>query len=72
VTSGEGKDVFLDLKFCDIGEMVKRAVAQVGRTGGPLTIHASGAVMRAAVEGRAGSPLGLLAVTVPTSFDCQI
>jgi orotidine-5'-phosphate decarboxylase len=67
-----GKDVFLDLKFYDIGETVKRAVAQVARTGVRfLTVHGSGAVMRAAVEGRGTSPLKLLAVTVLTSFDQQ-
>ncbi|MBI1787687.1 MAG: orotidine 5'-phosphate decarboxylase, partial [Acidobacteria bacterium] len=61
----EGKDVFLDMKFYDIGETVKRAVAQVARTGVKfLTVHGSGAVMRAAVEGRGDSPLRLLAVTV--------
>ena len=65
-----GKDVFLDLKFYDIGETVKRAVAQVARTGVRfLTVHGSSAVMRAAVEGRGRSPLKLLAVTVLTSFD---
>jgi len=69
---GEGKRVFLDLKMYDIGETVKRAVAQVARTGVRfLTIHGSNAVMRAAVEGRGGAPLKLLAVTVLTSFDQQ-
>ncbi len=67
-----GKDVFLDLKFYDIGETVKRAVSQVARTGVRfLTVHGSSAVMRAAVEGRGASPLKLLAVTVLTSFDQQ-
>ena len=67
---GEGKQVFLDMKFYDIPETVKRAVAQVARSGVRfLTVHGSGAVMRAAVEGRAESPLRLLAVTVLTSFD---
>lgn len=67
---GEGKQVFLDMKFYDIPETVKRAVAQVARSGvRMLTVHGSGAVMRAAVEGRAESPLRLLAVTVLTSFD---
>jgi len=66
---GQGKDVFLDLKFYDIPETVKRAVAQVARTGVRfLTVHAVGSVMRAAVEGRATSNLKLLAVTVLTSF----
>jgi orotidine-5'-phosphate decarboxylase len=66
---GQGKDVFLDLKFYDIPETVKRAVAQVARTGVRfLTVHAVGSVMRAAAEGRAASGLKLLAVTVLTSF----
>lgn len=68
--TGEGKQVFLDMKFYDIGETVKRAVAQVARSGVQfLTVHGSGAVMRAAVEGRGDAPLQLLAVTVLTSFD---
>lgn len=67
---GQGKEVFLDLKLYDIGETVRRAVAQVARSGVRfLTVHASGAVMRAAVEGRGSSRLQLLAVTVLTSFD---
>jgi orotidine-5'-phosphate decarboxylase len=67
---GEGKEVFLDLKLYDIGETVKRAVAQVARTGVRfLTVHGIGAVMRAAIEGRGDSKLQLLAVTVLTSFD---
>jgi len=65
----DGKDVFLDLKVYDIPETVKRAVAQVARTGVKfLTAHAVGSVMRAAVEGRGDSHLKLLAVTVLTSF----
>lgn len=67
---GEGKQVFLDLKFYDIGETVKRAVAQVAKIGVEfLTIHAQPQVMRAAVEGRGDSSLKLLAVSVLTSFD---
>jgi len=65
-----GKDVFLDMKFYDIPETVKRAVAQVAQTGARfLTVHGSGPVMRAAVEGRGGAALKLLGVTVLTSFD---
>ena len=68
----QGKDVFLDLKFYDIPETVRRAVCQVARAGLQfLTIHGSHAVMRAAVEGRGPSNLQLLAVTVLTSFDRQ-
>jgi orotidine-5'-phosphate decarboxylase len=67
---GQGKQVFLDMKFYDIPETVKRAVAQVSRAGvNFLTVHGSAAVMRAAVEGRGASGLKLLAVTVLTSFD---
>ncbi len=37
-----GNHVFLDLKFYDIGETVRRAVAQAARTGASfLTVHAS-------------------------------
>ena len=55
---GLGKRVFLDLKLYDIGETVRRAVAQVSKSGAEfLTVHASGAVMRAAVQGRGDSAL---------------
>jgi orotidine-5'-phosphate decarboxylase len=68
--AAQGRQVFLDLKLYDIGETVKRAVAQVAASGAAFTtVHGSRAVMRAAVEGRGGSPLKLLAVTVLTSFD---
>lgn len=67
---GTGKQVFLDLKFYDIGETVKRAVAQVAQVEGIrfLTVHAHPSVMRAAKEGKAGSGLQLLAVSVLTSW----
>src|SRR5260370_7380712 len=66
---GEGKQVFLDLKLYDIGETVKRTVAQVARTEVRfLTIHAINPVMRAAMEGRGGASLQLMAVTVLTNF----
>jgi orotidine-5'-phosphate decarboxylase len=65
-----GKRVFLDMKYYDIGETVRRAVAQVAKSGADfLTVHASGAVMRAAIEGRGDSKLKILAVTVLTSFN---
>lgn len=70
--TGEGKQVFLDMKFYDIPETVRRAVQQVARGGVRfLTVHGSGPVMRAAVEGRGDADLQLLAVTVLTSFDQQ-
>jgi orotidine-5'-phosphate decarboxylase len=66
----QGHRVFLDLKLYDIGETVKRAVAQVARLGVDfLTIHGSRAVMQAAVAGKGEAALELLAVTVLTSFD---
>ena len=66
----EGHRVFLDLKLYDIGETVKRAVAQVARLGVDfLTVHGSRAVMEAAVAGKGSAQLQLLAVTVLTSFD---
>jgi len=66
----QGHRVFLDLKLYDIGETVKRAVAQVARLGVDfLTIHGSRAVMLAAVAGKGDAALQLLAVTVLTSFD---
>jgi orotidine-5'-phosphate decarboxylase len=67
---GGGKQVFLDMKFYDIPETVKRAVERVAASGVRfLTVHGSGAVMRAASAGRGRTPLRLLAVTVLTSFD---
>ena len=69
----QGRRVFVDLKFYDIGETVRRAVAQVARAGADfLSIHGSLAVMRAAAAGKrdeGDSKLQLLAVTVLTSFD---
>src|SRR5215469_5309414 len=68
----EGNNVFLDMKFYDIPETVRRTVCQVARADMQfLTVHGSDAVMRAAVEGRGSSNLKLLAVTVLTSFDRQ-
>jgi orotidine-5'-phosphate decarboxylase len=65
-----GHRVFLDLKFLDIGETVRRAVIQVAQMGVDfLTVHASMAAMQSAVAGRSASGLKLLAVTVLTSAD---
>jgi orotidine-5'-phosphate decarboxylase len=64
------KKVFLDMKYYDIGETVKRAVARVAASGVHfLTVHGAPAVMRAAVEGRGNSRLKILGVTVLTSWD---
>jgi orotidine-5'-phosphate decarboxylase len=65
-----GKKVFVDLKLHDIGNTVARGVESVARLGATfLTVHAYPQTMKAAVEGRAGSDLKILAVTVLTSYD---
>ena len=65
-----GKRVFLDLKFLDIEETVRRATARVAAMGATfLTIHANRKALVAAVQGRGQSELKLLAVTVLTNFD---
>ena len=68
--AAEGKKVFADLKLHDIGNTVARGVESVARLGATfLTVHAYPQTMKAAVEGRAGSGLQILAVTVLTSYD---
>jgi orotidine-5'-phosphate decarboxylase len=65
-----GKRVFLDLKYYDIPETVRKTVAVAAGLGIDfLTIHGSNATAEAAVAGRGDSNLKLLAVTVLTSFD---
>ncbi|MBR2534961.1 MAG: orotidine-5'-phosphate decarboxylase [Hyphomicrobium sp.] len=67
----DGKRVFLDMKFLDIGNTVEKAVASVAELGFDfLTIHGTDTkTMIAAVKGRGNAPLKLLAVTVLTSLD---
>lgn len=65
-----GKQVFLDLKLHDIGNTVTKGVESVAQMGATfLTVHAYPQTMKAAVEGKQGSKLRLLAVTVLTSYD---
>ena len=66
-----GCDVFLDLKLYDIPNTVRGAARSAASLGVRLlTVHASGGVdmIAAAVDG-AGDDVGILAVTVLTSFD---
>ncbi|HEX5212311.1 MAG TPA: orotidine-5'-phosphate decarboxylase, partial [Pseudolabrys sp.] len=65
-----GKQVFLDLKLHDIGNTVQKGVESVAQLGATfLTVHAYPQTMKAAVEGKRGSTLRILAVTVLTSYD---
>jgi len=69
------KRVFLDLKFLDIEETVRRATARVASMGVDfLTVHANRKALKAAVEARGEQRedgLKLLAVTVLTNFDAN-
>jgi orotidine-5'-phosphate decarboxylase len=65
-----GKRVFLDLKLHDIGNTVERGAQSVARLGATfLTVHGYPQTMQAAVAGKAGANLKILAVTVLTSYD---
>jgi orotidine-5'-phosphate decarboxylase len=65
--SARGHKVMLDLKFFDIPETVRLAVAQLNNRGVAFaTIHGNDPIIRAAVEAK--GDLILLAVTVLTSF----
>ena len=65
-----GKKVFLDYKYYDVPETVRKAVSRAAKLGVSfLTIHGSGSIIRGAVEGRGDSPLKLFTVTVLTSMD---
>jgi orotidine-5'-phosphate decarboxylase len=67
------KRVFLDLKMDDVEETIKRAVANIAATEVEfLTIHGSGATVRAAREGRGGREKPkLLSVTLLSSLDAN-
>ena len=65
--STRGHKVMVDLKFFDIPETVKLAVAQLNNRGVTFaTIHGNDPIIRAAIEAK--GDLTLLAVTVLTSF----
>lgn len=66
--AARNKKVFADLKFYDIPETVRRAVANLkGRGATFVTVHGHRSVMQAAVSAQSG--VKILAVTVLTSFD---
>lgn len=69
--SAQGKKIFLDFKFHDIGATVERGVESVCKLGGDiLTVHAEPDVLAGAVQGRGDDPrLKIFAVTVLTSLD---
>jgi orotidine-5'-phosphate decarboxylase len=65
-----GKRVFLDLKLFDIGATIEAAVRGIaGYDLDFLTVHGDPQVVRAAAEGRGGTGLKILAVTILTSLD---
>jgi orotidine-5'-phosphate decarboxylase len=68
----EGKRVFLDYKYYDIEETLKKAVARAATLGvNFLTIHGSSKLIKAAVQAKGASSLKLFTVTVLTSMDVQ-
>jgi orotidine-5'-phosphate decarboxylase len=68
--TGQGKQVFLDMKLLDIENTVERATRSAAATGATfLTVHGHDRkTLRAAMAGKAGTPLRVLAVTVLTNL----
>lgn len=68
--AASGKTVFFDLKLHDIDNTVREGVESIVRSGAHyLTVHAYPQTMRAAVAGKQGSGLKILAVTILTSWN---
>src|SRR5207237_9206173 len=66
--AARGKKIFADLKFFDVPETVKSAVAQLNdRPVTFLTVHGNGSIMEAAASVKKN--VKVLAVTVLTSLD---
>ncbi len=65
-----GKRIFLDMKLFDIGATIEAAVRGLAEYELDfLTVHGDPQVVRAAAEGKGGTGLKILAVTVLTSLD---
>ncbi|MGY9047814.1 orotidine 5'-phosphate decarboxylase [Puniceibacterium antarcticum] len=65
-----GKRIFLDMKLFDIGATVEHAVRGLAQFDIDfLTVHGDPHVVRAAMQGAAGSDMKILAVTILTSLD---
>ncbi|MBY6049782.1 orotidine-5'-phosphate decarboxylase [Vannielia litorea] len=65
-----GKRIFLDMKLFDIGATVEAAVRGIAQFELDfLTVHGDPHVVRAAQEGKGGTDLQILAVTILTSLD---
>ena len=65
-----GKRIFLDMKLFDIGATIEAAVRGLAQYDLDfLTVHGDPQVVRAAVEGKRGTGLKILAVTILTSLD---
>ncbi len=65
-----GKRIFLDMKLFDIGATVEAAVKGLCRFDiDYLTVHGDPHVVRAAMQGAAGTSTRILAVTILTSLD---
>lgn len=65
-----GKRIFLDMKLFDIGATVEAAVRGLAQYDIDfLTVHGDPHVVRAAMQGAAGSSMRILAVTILTSLD---
>jgi orotidine-5'-phosphate decarboxylase len=66
---GQGKKVFVDLKFFDIPETVARAVRNLSERGADFcTVHGNQSIMEAAAKAKFGHTR-VLAVTALTSLD---
>jgi orotidine-5'-phosphate decarboxylase len=65
-----GKRIFLDMKLFDIGATIEAAVRGLAQYDLDfLTVHGDPQVVRAAAEGKGGTGLKILAVTILTSLD---